>query len=265
MKFRDKILAIRPQLAVIPSGYKRVGDFVLFRSQHRLSGELGTAVMQLFPWCRGVYQYLTTTGTSRNPSITWLAGSRDTVTEHKENGVIYVLDIARIMFAGGNSQLRKRLIQQVDEQEYLVDMFAAVGNLSLQVLYYKKIKATLIEQDSNTYSFLLQTLERNLIAGIDVLNADCRDVQLINIADRIFMGYHELEVSHFQAAVRLAKTTAILHTHPIAPADHYEEAIYKYTEFLNRCEVNVELIAALKVKNYSPGLHHIEIIFKIDK
>lgn len=265
LKFKKLVQKHYPDIIDIPSGYKRLGDFMFLRSNRQLSPDLGEAILELFPWCKGVYQYLSTEGMSRNPMLVYLGGSKDTIIEHQENKVAYVLDFAKIMFSGGNSHLRKLLVNDVADHEFLVDMFAAVGNLSLQVLYYREIDAILIEQDPYTFSFLEKTVQRNNIENVQLINQDCRDVKLENTADRIFMGYHDVDLSHLRKALVIARDRVTLHLHPIAKVGYYDEWVERYSNWIRELGGNIEKVNTRMIKHFSPGLDHIEIQIIVQK
>lgn len=265
MKFKQIISSKNPQLQNIPSGYKRLGNVIFLRSQKNLEKKLGEAILDVYSWCEGVFQYVTTEGESRKPKLNLLAGSNNTEIEHKENGLLYVFDFSKVMFSGGNSGLRMRLIEEVTDGEMLVDMFAAIGNLSLQVLYYRKINAILIEKDPITFSYLHETIKKNGIEEVKLINKDCREVDLQNVADRIFMGYHDLDRTHMESAVRIAKSNAILHLHPIAKIGYYQQWEKLYSDWLNTLKVEILGIRTRRIKHFSPGLDHIEIMISIRK
>lgn len=265
MKFKERLLSLNPDLKYVPSGFKRLGDFVILRSSQQLSVKLGEAVLQSYSWCRGVYQYITTEGETRQPKIIHLAGNTNTETIHHENGVKYVLDIQKVMFSGGNTQLRRSLVDMVENGENLLDMFCAVGNLSMQIVVHKKVNAILVEKSPITYEYLIQTLQANHVEGYKTLNIDCRDLQLDSWADRIFMGYHDVDKSHLSVAVRAAKSHSKIHLHPIARFNNYQEVISRYTQWLEELGVKIIEVISKKVKDYSPKLHHIQVIYSIEK
>ncbi|MHA2250054.1 MAG: hypothetical protein ACXAD7_06820 [Candidatus Kariarchaeaceae archaeon] len=265
MKFRDHVLAIDNSIRHIPSGFKRLGDAIILRSKYSLNPKLGEIVLEIYSWCESVFQHITTVGESRKPKLIHLAGSTNTIIQHKENGVIYCIDISRITFSGGNSQLRKNLVERVQDGENLLDMFAAVGNLSLQPIMKKSIKAKLFEKDPYTFSFLQKTLDFNKLDPNIAKNRDCRNVQVNNWADRIFMGYHDVDLSHVKAAIVAARDKAIIHLHPLAKPNHYYEWENRYQKFLEMCKVEILEHNITKIKSYSPGLDHIEVEFVIRK
>lgn len=265
MKFREKVISADKNLKHVPRGYKRLGNFIILRSKYLLSPELGEKIQEIYQWCVGVYQHQTTSGEGREPKTIRLSGSNKTEILHKENGVVYHLDFTRITFSGGNRGLRVNMVDIINPTDILIDMFAAVGNLSLQPLYYNKNKGILIEKNEYTFGYLKKTMELNKISNIKLINDDCRNVEMKNYADRILMGYHDVDETHIAKAIDLAKNQAILHLHPLAKPQSYEECTNKYLEWIKLHDVSTELIAINKIKDYSPGLHHIEIVVAIQK
>ncbi|MCH8908362.1 MAG: hypothetical protein IH840_14840 [Candidatus Heimdallarchaeota archaeon] len=264
MNFRDSVLQVI-ETENVPSGYKRLGDKVILRSKFDLTEKLGRAVLEVLPWSTSVFQHLTTTGEVRRPKLKFLAGDRDTLTVHIENGVKYALDIANITFSGGNSQLRKRLITTVHAGEQIVDMFAAVGNLTLQAIKYNNIEAILVERNEYTYQFLLKTLKLNNLSDVVTKNQDSRNLKTLNWADRVFMGYHAVARDHLASALRISKAKSILHLHPLAKNKEYQKTLDIYTSHLEKLGAQIEKVEIQKVKSFAPGVDHIEITYSIQK
>jgi tRNA wybutosine-synthesizing protein 2 len=265
MPFRDRILKINPDLSNIPNGYKRIENKIILRHQNELDTDLGKVILTVYPWCTGVFQHLNTYGENRRPELKHLAGEKNTIVTHTENFTKYHLDISKITFSGGNSNLRKRLIQEVKAGEHLLDMFSAVGNLSLQVLKHKKVDAILVEKDPYTFKFLEKTIALNNIKNCETLNFDCIDIEVENWADRVFMGYHDVNESHMKAAIKACRALAIIHIHPLAFKGEYNSKIEEYVGWINNLNVRVVNQTARKIKNYSPNLDHIEIVLSIQK
>ncbi len=265
MRFRDRILALDKDVGPIPSGYKRLGNKIVLRSSNKLHKKLGNAIMELYPWCESVFQHFTTEGESRKPNLLHMAGSNLTEVNHKENKVIYFFDITKVTFSGGNRSLRENLVKQVNEGENLLDMFSAVGNLSLQPLVKKNINGLLVEKNKDTFFYLKKTLKINNLDPNTAINMDCREIKTRNWANRIFLGYHNVDLSHIKAAVLAAQDKAIFHLHPLGKPKNYHEWSDKYLKWFKQCDVVPQVSSIAKIKNYSPGLDHIEVVITIKK
>lgn len=268
MRFKNKLqnLYLNLDIGYIPSGYKRLGTIMILRSKQRLTKKLGKIILKEYKWCESVYQQIDTIEERRKPILKFLAGKNDPIIIHKENGVKYKLDVSEITFSGGNSELRRRLVNDVSQDEFLVDMFAAVGNLSLQVVYYKGIKCLMIEKNNYTFSFLKETLELNGLAeSVKIINDDCRNVTFNNIADRIFMGYHEIDETHIKKAIQLAKNNCKIHLHPLVKENEYKNKQEYFVNIFRNYNISVISAEINKIKSYAPKIDHIEIILTIKK
>ena len=239
LQFRDRIFQVNSNLKNTPRGYKRIENKIILRSDNILSKQLGEAVLVAYPWCTGVFQHLTTIGENRRPELIHLGGDSNTIVTHTENHAKYYLDISKITFSGGNRNLRIRLVEEIKEGVNLLDMFAAVGNLSLQVAFHKNINAKLIEKDPYTFSFLKKTVELNKLKNIEIDNIDCRDLKIENWADHVFMGYHEVNKFHMKSAIQACKNEAVIHIHPLAKKNNFTEWVDEYTRWISELGVKV--------------------------
>ena len=238
---------------------------MVLRHPHPIPKEVGEIAVSKYKWCNGVFQQLGTSGENRRPILRHLAGTAKTEVIHKENGVKYILDIAKVTFSGGNSELRRRLAKEVEKGERLLDMFAAVGNLSMQPIVHKNVEYILVEKDPITYSYLIKTLEANGKSAIHAHNMDCRDITIKDWADRIFMGFHGVDESHLRVALKALGKEGKIHIHPIGKPRKKKELISEYISIIKKQNVDIKNTKIMKVKKYSPGLLHYEIIFEIAK
>ena len=91
--------------SILPSSYQIIGDVLLLKfmkikslSQKR---KIAIAMIDLLPYVKTVCEITRVEKEFRIPKIKKLAGN-GTVTTHKEHGILYKLDAAKIMFSKGN-------------------------------------------------------------------------------------------------------------------------------------------------------------------
>lgn len=265
VKFKELVQSIDPSLTGIPSGYQRMGNIVFLRSQKILSNKHGEVIMRALPWCQGVFQYRKTDGEFRKPEIFHLAGSFQTEVLHRENGTLYFLDISKIMFSQGNRELRRIMVSYVRQGEYIVDMFAGVGNLSMQIFKYRKVNGLLIEKSTETFVYLKKTVELNKLFNVELINADCREIQRKNIADRILMGYHEIDMTYIHAALSFARQNAIIHLHPLVERGKEKSRIDALISTFEDKGFKIIDVSFHKIKDYGPNKYHFEVIISISR
>ena len=153
----------------VPSSWQKIGDVVVladsafksplwFSLGHR---QLWEAVAKVLGVSRvAVGQSILPDG-FRTPNLQLVLGEHGWV-EHKENGITYVLDVTRSMFASGNTTERTRVGTFDCRGEVVVDLYAGVGYFTLPYLVHAK--ADLVHAcEWNHYS--VEGLKRGLVAN----------------------------------------------------------------------------------------------------
>ena len=109
-----------------------------------------------------------TAGLKRVSAVEMLVGGDGWVV-HRENGVVFELDVTKSMFASGNGSEKARLIQlvkQADVQggEVIVDLYAGIGYFSLPLLVHTNVAHIhLCEHNPDTFHALTHSLTANHI------------------------------------------------------------------------------------------------------
>jgi tRNA wybutosine-synthesizing protein 2 len=264
-------------LARLPSGFQRIGDIIILNLVDELvkyEKEIGEAVLELNPSVRSVCRKTgIITGTFREPQISVIAGSEDTVTTHIESGCKYRFDVRKVMFAKGNVVERSRIAKQVKDGEVIVDMFAGLGYFSVPIgVLSKPEKVYSIELNPVSFGFLQENLKINHIHNIEAINGDNRfEVdKLVSegvFADRVLMGYLPPPKEFLDWAFKIIKKGGILHYEDIVRVEKEQEDIDRVVgdvrEIGEKLGFEVELILARKVKSYGPKTEHWVFDFKV--
>ncbi|MFQ5647774.1 MAG: class I SAM-dependent methyltransferase family protein, partial [Candidatus Aenigmatarchaeota archaeon] len=152
-------------------------------------------------------------GELRQPRVRVLAGN-GTETIHKEAGCLYKLDVSRVMFSKGNMKERHRPAGLVRPGEVVVDMFAGIGYFSAPVaLACPGCKVWSIELNPDAVHYLKENIRLNKVSNVQVLEGDCRKVQVPEKADRVLMGYLPGTEKFLPAAFRFLKPRGVIHFH----------------------------------------------------
>ena len=72
---------------------------------------------------------------TRNSKAVLLKG-KDGWVEHRENGILYCLDVTRCMFSSGNVTEKARMGRLAGCGETVVDLFAGIGYYTLPLLMH---------------------------------------------------------------------------------------------------------------------------------
>ncbi len=199
-------------------------------------------------------------GEYREPVAELIFGEK-TETTHRENGIRYSFDAARIMFSSGNVDERVRMAGLDCGGEVVVDMFAGIGYFSLPIAKYTgAVRVISIEKNPVAYEYLLRNIEDNGLENIEAYNMDNRDFEPTGIADRVIMGYVGTTHLFLDKALSILKDTGIIHYHETCPEallpDRPLERLKAAAEKNGRM---VDVRGTKRVKSYSPGVYHIVV------
>jgi tRNA wybutosine-synthesizing protein 2 len=199
-------------------------------------------------------------GEERQPEMERLLGT-DTEATHLENGVLYSLDAANIMFSSGNVDERTRMGSIECDGEVVLDMFAGIGYLSLPMaVHHTPERIYACEISKLTYNYLERNIELNGVGDVMVpILGDNRAFTPREKADRILMGYLKDTFMFLPKALQCLRSGGIIHYHenfpnavlPDRPIGHLREAAGEDWDF--------EIVRNKVVKTFSPGVSHIVI------
>ena len=242
----------------------RYGDSILVHSNTPISIQEGEKYLKKFEWAKKVFQLTNIEGEMREPTVIHLAGSKNSEVAHKENGLIYLFDLKHTIFSPGNQKFRKLLIDKVEQNDRLLDMFAAVGNLSLQPAYFSKCKLIALEKNPVTFHFLRRTMNLNKVAG-DFFNIDSRCFKIRNWATKVFMGFFYVNFQHITVAVLASSPKFKLFIHALSQPNGEIPLIELYSKWLIELKCVIKKAIWCKIKSYSRFENHIQITFTLEK
>lgn len=193
----------------------------------------------------------------RKPAYELVAGELDTLTTHIENGVEFRVDPLRITFSGGNRKERISLPKRINSHEFVVDMFACVGQFGLHIAKTAGAKVLAIEINPEAYSLLEENIRINHVeAGMKAVLGDCRNHHPIATANRVIMGYLPGTIHFLPSAMEtLSREGGIIHMHDSLP----EKEVAIYCNTINTLAHDWGFTADIqtrRIKHYSPGILH---------
>ncbi|MBR5954541.1 MAG: class I SAM-dependent methyltransferase family protein [Methanobrevibacter sp.] len=202
-------------------------------------------------------------GTKREPVYRILYGS-ETETIHKENGCLFKLDLAKVMWSKGNNNERLRIAKLVEDGETVIDMFAGIGYFSIPIGVHSNAKEVIsIEINPNSYKFLCDNIKLNKLNNVVPILGDCMVETPKFKADRIVMGYVKTTHHYLKVAIDSLNDGGILHYHETVPEKLMDtRPIERIIAQAGGREV--ELLKINKIKKYAPGVEHVVIDAKIN-
>lgn len=180
----------------LPEKWEKIGDVLIVKLDEKLKSygeEIGKTYAEVLH-CKTVLNDVGgISGIYREPNVEILYGSENTEVVHKENGIRYKLDVAKIMFSSGNMDERLRMANISNKNETVVDLFAGIGYFTLPMAVYSKPRKIFsCEINPVAYKYLCKNIVLNHVTSIvNPLFGDNRIIAPKNVAERVIMGYFE--------------------------------------------------------------------------
>lgn len=252
----------------LPKKWELLGDVLLMKipgELEDLKGEIAKEyAIELL--AKTVLWDLGIEGEFREPKVKLLYG-KETETIHKENGVKFKLDVAKLMFSSGNIDERIRMATIAKKDEIVVDMFAGIGFFSLPMAVHSRPKKIFAcEKNPIAYSYLEENVRLNQVEEIvNPVLGDNRQFEKESIADRIVMGYLEGTNIYLSKALDILKRDGgIIHYHEKCPNELLpKRPIENVKSELAKKGRDMELLEMKTVKSYAPGVSHIVLDINI--
>jgi len=244
----------------LPRGWFILGDVIIVKLRPEvedLKGNIGSALLQIYPRCKAVVMDKGIEGQFREPIREIIAGEISE-TVHVENGIKFCLDARKIMFSQGNLLERIRM-GRMGKGETVVDMFAGIGYFTLPMAVHSRPKKiTAIELNPVAYSYLKRNIALNHVEDIvEPTHGDCSEVTPVGEADRAIMGYVGTTNRYLKAGLLALRPRGIIHYHQTMPSWLYPwMAVEELTSAAGSLGLKVEVLRCARVKKYSPGMIH---------
>lgn len=210
------------------SSFDQIGDIAIIRipeSLYSKKDKIGAAVLEQASGAKRVFcQTTDVTGSHRTRGLELVAGSGDTVTEYREHGCVFSVDVARTFFSPRLSTERARIASLVSDGETVLNMFGGVGAFSIIAAKSKKCTVHNIDINPVAANLCKQNTESNKLEGRVV--SVCGDAIKI-IADwhnkpeidRTLMLLPEKSAEFLDAAISATKPGGVIHYYSHVHAD----------------------------------------------
>ncbi len=262
-RLKDQI----PSGIPFPSGYHLVGHVALLHADSRMQPYLeliGETTLQYDLRIASVAVRVgATTGVTRLPDYTVIAGESQTTTTHVENGVRFRLDPTRITFSGGNKAERLRMGSVVRSGETVLDMFACVGQFALHMAKNRQTRVKAIELNPEAYEFLVSNVRLNDLEDmVEAVLGDCREIHPVRAFNRVVMGYlHDTHLFLPYALKSLVAKGGTVHMHIALPEGELEPLTCTVKELCLEQKLTPH-VSIRRIKTYAPGIQH--FVFDIE-
>jgi tRNA (guanine37-N1)-methyltransferase len=221
------------ETAQVYSAFDQIGDIVIVKIPDSLMPKkelIAKAVLSNIKTAKAVFaQVSAVKGDFRIRDLEFVAGENRTMTEYKEHGCRFKVDVAKTYFSPRLSTERQRISEMVGDNETIVNMFAGVGTYSIVIAKANRT-CTVYSIDSNSAANDLCIINAKINKVQDRVVAICGDAseviknQLQGKADRVLMPLPERAKEFIEPAVLALKEKGIVHYFAHIKADGKKEA-----------------------------------------
>lgn len=241
---------------LLPSSFDIIGDVVLIKIPDELlkyRNEIGKPIMQSLPSVRVVAMDKGVKGEYRVRDLEVIAGENNTETIHTEYGIRIKVDPAKAYFSPRLANEHRRIAELVENGEEIIDMFAGVGPFSIMIAKMKAVHIYAIDLNPVAIDYLKENIMLNNVRGIEVLNADARQIVRSLRADRIIMNLPHSAMDFFQDALS-AVEDGWIHYYEILRDEEAPERIKDLEGIAESAGKEIEIEKMLRIRNYAPGM-----------
>lgn len=256
-------------LGFTPS-FEMIGDLAIIDSDDPDAAEIADAILLIQKNISTVLGTLSpVTGEFRVREFCVLAGVPKTQTVHREYGCRYKVDLARVYFTPRLGTERKRIADQIEQGDVVVDMFAGVGPFSILIAKtVEQMQVIAIDKNPVAIEYLERNAQLNRIKNIKIICGDVRDIapDLRNIADHLIMNLPHSANEFLDCALTILKPGGVIHYYDIAPdSDPFTGAREAIERAASDCGLGglVRVLDERIVRSYSPHQYNVALDVRV--
>jgi tRNA (guanine37-N1)-methyltransferase len=202
----------------------------------------------------------------------FLAGEDKTVTIHKEYGCNFRIDVSKVFFSPRLSTERMRIVQQTNQYENIINMFAGVGVFS--ILIAKKnptCKVYNIELNPEAHQYSVLNVNMNKVHDrVHTIIGDAKTIiekSFKNSANRILMPLPEKAHEYLDTSIEALKPEGgVIHYYTHLHADSNEDPLKKAEiEIAKKVNEDFTILNTRIVREIGPRWNQIAIDLNIHK
>lgn len=151
-----------------------------------------------------------------------------TETVHREHGCRFRLDPTRVYFSERLGHERQRILEQAEQDETVIDMFAGVGPFTVLLARKKDATVYAFEKNPDAAAYLAENVRLNGVEDrVSVYAGDVRDsLPPLDVrADRVIMNHPSAAEEFVGVAAEHIRGGGTIHFYTFAPKDDLWDAV----------------------------------------
>lgn len=253
-----------------PTGFDQIGSIAVVDLKEEILNYkhiIGTAIIEFNQSVTTVFRKSNAVGgITRVRGLQLIAGPEIYETIHKEYGIKIFVNIRNIYFSPRLSTEHRRIAEQVNQKETVLDMFGAAAPFALHIATLQH--ATIYTLDINEFAneIILRSINLNpkLKGKIKIITGDAKIIVEEFIAknlgfDRIIMNHPSGAWKFLQTADKLLKKGGIIHFYSFIEMEDHDIFCHKIIEQELQ---GYQITNITKIRQYSPHEYHTCITIK---
>lgn len=254
--------------------FDQIGNIIILRIPDTLLEKrkvIGEVLLAKVKTAKSVYyQSSPVEGDYRIRRLELLAGQDKTVTEYKEHGCRFKVDVEKTFFSPRLSTERERIAELVKDGETVINMFGGVGMFSIVAAKKKRCHVYNIDVNPDAARLCSENILLNKLKGtVESIEGDAAKIieeRLQNTGDRVLMLLPERSDEFLDHAIMSAKKNSIIHyyCHIHAEKKEYVSTLAPQ-HFLEVVKVKSNILGAKIVRPVGPRFYQAVVDAAISK
>jgi tRNA (guanine37-N1)-methyltransferase len=244
----------------LPSSYDVLGSIALVKLADDVKDyayEIGEAIIATQKAIKTVCVDAGVVDQFRTRAVSVVAGEKTTLTTHKEYGLVFVMDVAKVFFSPRLATERETVAKQVVAGEVVVDMFAGIGPFSIMIAKTRAPRIVYaIDANPEAIKYMAENIELNKVTVVKPILGDAREqVAKLEPADRIIMNLPHDAREFLADAIRALKPGGVVHFYEIVEEAELAQRVGDLADIAVREGRVMKELARRRVKSYSPTMN----------
>jgi tRNA (guanine37-N1)-methyltransferase len=254
--------------------FDQIGNIIVLRIPDTLLSKkklIGQMLLEKVKTAKSIfYQSSPVEGDYRIRQLELLAGEDNTVTEYKEHGCRFKVDVEKTFFSPRLSTERLRIADLVKDGEIVINMFGGVGMFSIIAAKKKKCHVYNIDINPHAARLCSENIRLNKLKGtVESIEGDATEViekRLVGSGDRVLMLLPERSDEFLDVAIKALKQKGVLHYYCHIHSDKKNQISEAVTNhFLSVVKVKSEILCAKNVRPVGPRFYQAVVDAAISK
>lgn len=244
---------------LLPSSYDTLGSIALVKMADEVTPyapQIGKAIIATQKSIKTVCMDSGIVDEFRTRNVKVVAGDKSTETIHREYGMTFKMDVAKVFFSPRLATEREIVARQVGVGEVVIDMFAGIGPFSILIAKTRSPKAVYaIDLNPEAVKFMKENIALNKVMAVTPILGDAREeIAKLEKADRIIMNLPHDASGFVPDALRALKPGGTIHYYEIMEDPALPPRLDEIADTARREGRVVKEQARRKVKSYSPTM-----------